>query len=210
MCLYKLSSSRLISTFYISFSKVFQASIARTEARAILPRIPPLASHKQSIMATFSPFPRLPVELQLLVWQFAGPACIFKLGWDRSTPQPAHRAILNPIDPMSHACRASREVMLKGVVGGSFPSSAGLFTFYDGVTARNEGFHFLSKLDTLWVPSGEHGNYISCTSPKLIASQTFYTMASSIDVLLLTLVFIFTTSPPNDTISMISTELSRL
>lgn len=119
-------------------------------------------------MATFSPFNRLPVELQLLVWQFAAPACIFKLGWDRSTSQPAHRAILRPIHPMSHACRASREIMLKGVVGGSFPSSAGLFTFYDGITARNEGFHFSSKLDTLWVPSGELRDHTPCTSHKLI------------------------------------------
>lgn len=112
-------------------------------------------------MGTFTKFSALPTELQLLVWKLAAPACILKLGWDRNTAESASRGTLRPLPPMAHVCRAAREIIAQGITGANFPSSSGLFTFTDFARFRaDERFHFATKLDTLWVPSGEQSSLL--------------------------------------------------
>jgi hypothetical protein len=107
-------------------------------------------------MATFTPFSDLPTELQLLTWHFAAPACILKLGWDRNTPEPASQGTLRPVSRISHVCQVARQIISKGNGGGSFPFSSDLFTFCDTAMYREtDRLHFSTKLDTLWIPSGE-------------------------------------------------------
>ncbi|KAE8448785.1 hypothetical protein EG329_008787 [Mollisiaceae sp. DMI_Dod_QoI] len=110
---------------------------------------------KQKIPATaFSLFNELPTELQLLIWSFAASACIFKLGWERDAPVPAHNHVLRAAPSMLRACQTSRRIILDGMVGGNDRSSSKMFTFVDVHGSRPpEHFYLSTKLDTLWIPS---------------------------------------------------------
>ncbi|KAF8847046.1 hypothetical protein BDZ45DRAFT_755314 [Acephala macrosclerotiorum] len=112
-------------------------------------------SLQQAVLTTFHLFSKLPTELQGITWSWAAPpASILKLGWDRDAQVPVHKGIIRAAPPMLGVCHESRELILKHSSIKNHPLLAGLFTFADeqGTRAR-EHFYFLTKLDTLWIPS---------------------------------------------------------
>lgn len=101
------------------------------------------------------PLQKLPKEFQLEVWRAAAPPCIFRLGWGRDSQAPVHQQSLRSIPPLLHTCQDSRNIILDGMVGDTYPSSSGLFTIEDAQGSRDpERFFSSAKFDTLWIPSG--------------------------------------------------------
>ncbi|KUJ13511.1 uncharacterized protein LY89DRAFT_159175 [Mollisia scopiformis] len=100
---------------------------------------------------TFHSFMDLPVELQLLIWEFAAPRAILRIGNERDALLAASKYILRTLPPMAHACQMARDIVLNG----SDHSFLRLFKLTDVRASRAlERFYFSTRHETLWIPSG--------------------------------------------------------